>query len=188
MTVQPPFEDACDGFTPGCLDLTVRRGPGNTWLLGIDGREIRCAVGRSGVTADKREGDGATPIGRHALREAFYRADRIAPPQTSLKLTAMARDNGWCDDPADPNYNRPVKLPYPASHEEMWRDDHVYDLVVVIGYNDAPPVAGRGSAIFLHLCRDDFAPTAGCVAIPLAGMLQILPRLTPETAITVEPA
>lgn len=188
MSTEPPFEDACDGFSAGCLDLTVRPGPDGTWLLAFDGRAVRCAVGRSGVSADKREGDGATPVGRFLLREAFYRSDRIAPPQTGLKLTAIAPDDGWCDDPADPKYNRQVKLPYAASHEEMWRTDHVYDIVVPIGYNDAPPVSGNGSAIFLHLCRDDFAPTAGCVAIPLDDMLQILPRLSPETAITIEPA
>jgi len=186
MTSDTPIEDACDGFAPGCLDLTVRPGVDKTWILGIAGRQIRCAVGRSGVTADKREGDGATPAGRWLLREAFYRPDRIAPPQSALKLTPIAPDDGWCDDPGDPSYNRPIKLPYGASHEEMWRNDHLYDVVVAIGYNDDPPVPGKGSAIFLHLCRDDFGPTAGCVAIPLADMLDILPLLTPETAIVIE--
>jgi len=186
MTAEPPVEDACDGFTPGCLDLTVRLGDGNTWLLGFAGTEMRCAVGRSGISPDKHEGDGATPAGRYLLREAFYRPDRIAPPHTTLKLTALNPDDGWCDDPDHPSYNRLIKLPFPASHEEMWRTDQLYDLVIVIGYNDDPPVPGLGSAIFLHLCRDDFGPTAGCVAIPLADMLDLLPRLTPETAIAIE--
>jgi L,D-peptidoglycan transpeptidase YkuD (ErfK/YbiS/YcfS/YnhG family) len=179
------IEDACDGFTPGCLDLTVRPGPDKTWLLAIGGREMRCAVGRSGVTTDKHEGDGGTPAGRWFLREGFYRPDRVAPPQTALKLAPLAPTDGWCDAPDDPQYNRPVQLPYPASHEEMWRSDHLYDVVIVIGYNDSPPAPGRGSAIFLHLSHDDFGPTAGCIAIPLADMLAILPLLTPETVIDI---
>lgn len=108
----------------------------------------------------------------------------MTPPETALKLTALAENDGWCDAPDDPNYNRPVKLPYAAS-QEMWRDDGLYDVVVVIGYNDDPVVAGKGSAIFLHICRADYGPTAGCVAIPLAEMLpQPLPRLSAATRIT----
>jgi len=179
-----PFEDACDGFTVGCMDLTVRPGPDGTWLLAYDGHAIRCAIGRSGISATKHEGDGASPAGTYAIREGFFRPDRVAPPETALKLSPIAKDDGWCDAPDDPNYNLPVKLPYAASHEEMWRNDALYDVVVVIGYNDDPVVARKGSAIFLHICRDDYGPTAGCVAIPLAEMLALLPRLSAATRIT----
>ena len=130
-------------------------------------REVRCALGPGGVVAAaaKREGDGATPAGRWPWRRVLYRPDRAAPPTTGLPLQPLLPDDGWCDAPGDPAYNRPVKLPYPASAEIMWRDDALYDLVVVLGYNDDPPLAGHGSAIFLHCARTDFAPTQGCVAL-----------------------
>jgi L,D-peptidoglycan transpeptidase YkuD (ErfK/YbiS/YcfS/YnhG family) len=132
----------------------------------IDGAEVRCALGKGGVTpADaKREGDGASPLGVWPIRRLLYRPDRGLPP-TALPAAPIGPDDGWCDDPADPAYNRPVTLPYGASAERMWRDDGVYDLVVVLGHNDDPPVPGLGSAIFLHLARDGYAPTEGCVAL-----------------------
>lgn len=132
----------------------------------IDGAQVRCALGRGGVTpADaKREGDGASPLGVWPIRRLLYRPDRGLPP-TSLPAAPISPDDGWCDEPADPAYNRPVTLPYGASAERMWRDDGVYDLVVVLGHNDDPPVPGMGSAIFLHLARDGYAPTEGCVAL-----------------------
>lgn len=184
MSADTPVEDACDGFSVGCMDLTVRPGPDGIWLLAFDGHETRCAIGRSGISAAKREGDGASPAGTYALREGFFRPDRVTPPETALKLTPLSKDDGWCDAPDDPSYNRSVKLPYAASHEEMWREDGLYDVVVVIGYNDDPVVAGKGSAIFMHICREDYGPTAGCVAVPLGDMLTLLPRLSAATRIT----
>ncbi len=123
------------------------------------------AVGRAGVKADKQEGDSATPAGSFALLSIFYRPDRISPPVSSLPVKALAPNDGWVDEPSDPNYNRLVSLPYPASAEQMWRDDGLYDALVVIGYNIDPVVPGAGSAIFLHIAAPDFAPTAGCVAV-----------------------
>ena len=121
--------------------------------------EARCALGRGGVAAlaAKREGDGATPAGLWPMRRLFYRPDRIAAPATRLPSTALQESDGWCDAPADQAYNRAVKLPYAASAEHLWRDDEVYDLIVVLGYNDAPVIPGRGSAIFLHVARPDYA-------------------------------
>jgi L,D-peptidoglycan transpeptidase YkuD (ErfK/YbiS/YcfS/YnhG family) len=138
------------------------------------GVRLRCALGRGGVGRDKREGDGVTPEGSWAMRRVLYRADRIAPPRTSLPVSAIAPDDGWCDAPLDAAYNKPVRLPYPASAETLWRSDGVYDLIVPLGYNDAPVVAGVGSAIFLHLARPDFAATEGCVALALADFLTVL--------------
>ncbi|WP_439817334.1 L,D-transpeptidase family protein [Zavarzinia sp. CC-PAN008] len=148
---------------------------------------FRCAIGRGGFVVDKREGDGGTPVGTFALRRLCYRADRLAMPSTRLEVRAIRPDDGWCDDPASPAYNRPVRLPFAASHEEMWRDDHVYDLVVVLGHNDDPPVPGAGSAIFMHLARADYAPTAGCVALALPDLLQVLAVCGPEATITLGP-
>jgi len=150
------------------------------------GREtLRCALGRGGVRADKREGDGATPVGRFALRRVLWRADRLTQPGTGLPVSVIAPDDGWCDAPDDPAYNRPVKRPYPASHEELWREDGVYDVIVVMGHNDDPVVPGRGSAVFMHVARPDWEPTAGCVALALPDLLRLLKDCGPGTALTV---
>lgn len=159
--------------------------------LEADGLTFPCAVGRSGIVADKREGDGGTPTGRFPLRDLRFRPDRLPAPVTQLPTFEIARTDGWCDAPDDPAYNTPVSLPYPASAEHMWREDHAYDLVVVIGYNDDPVAPGKGSAIFMHLVKEldgDFTPTAGCVALKLKDMLTLLPRLSPTTQIEIAAA
>lgn len=135
---------------------------------------MRCALGWGGVSVQKREGDGATPAGAFVMRRVLYRPDREPPPQTRLPCLAIKPSDGWCDAPGDPAYNRPVHLPYPASAEELWRADHVYDLIVVLGYNDDPVVPGQGSAIFLHLATPDYGATAGCVALAHADLLAVL--------------
>ena len=158
---------------------------GDGWLE-AGGRRWRCALGRGGIRRDKREGDGATPVGSFALRRLLYRRDRLGEaPATALPAAAMARDDGWCDDPADTAYNRQVTLPFTASHEKLWRDDGLYDVVVVLGHNDEPPVPGLGSAIFLHVARPDYGPTEGCVALALEDLLELLARCGPETMLTV---
>lgn len=138
------------------------------------GTPVRVALGRSGVNAEKREGDGVTPAGRFRLRAVYYRADREAAPQTGLPAWAIDPGDGWCDAPADPLYNRPVRLPYPASCEHLWRKDGLYDLLVVLGHNDRPVTPGAGSAIFLHVAADGFAPTAGCVALAAADLRRLI--------------
>ncbi len=182
------LEPACDGFSIAPMQWTVRAWPEGGHILEADGFAMRCAIGRSGVRADKREGDGATPVGRWPLREAFYRPDRMPQPETRLKMTPLDPQAGWCDAPGDANYNRPVRLPYPASHEELWRADTIYDVIVVMGYNDDPVVDGKGSAIFLHLSRSDYSPTAGCVAVQLEDMMKLLALAGPGTEILVEGA
>ncbi|MDA1071213.1 MAG: L,D-transpeptidase family protein [Proteobacteria bacterium] len=149
------------------------------------GRTFACVLGAGGIVADKKEGDGGTPAGRWPLRRLLFRPDRGAPPQGILPVAAIAPDDGWCDDAGDPAYNRPVKLPFGASHEVMWRADHLYDLVVVVGHNDSPPVAGAGSAIFLHLARPDRGPTAGCVAFSRADLEAILVGLEADSHLLV---
>lgn len=134
--------------------------------LDLGGRRARCALGRGGVIAarEKTEGDGATPAGVWPLRHVLFRSDRGGAPKTALPASPIRRADGWCDDPSDPAYNRLVTLPYPARAEPLWRDDGLYDVVVILGHNDDPVVPGAGSAIFLHLARPDFTPTEGCVA------------------------
>jgi len=135
---------------------------------------MRCALGSGGISTQKHEGDGATPVGAFAMRQLLYRPDREARPRTALPITALKPEDGWCDAPADKAYNRPVRLPYPASAEQLWRDDHLYDLLVVLGYNDDPVVPGQGSAIFLHLAAPNFAPTGGCVALGRDDLLTVI--------------
>ncbi len=145
----------------------------NSLLQGA-GLMLRAVCGRAGVSAHKVEGDGATPLGRLELLRVMYRADRIKPPVCAVPLEPIGKFDGWCDDVSDAAYNRPVSLPYPASHEELWRADGVYDVIGVLGWNVAPVVPGRGSAIFLHVAAADFAPTAGCVALTLPDVLAAL--------------
>jgi L,D-peptidoglycan transpeptidase YkuD (ErfK/YbiS/YcfS/YnhG family) len=135
--------------------------------------------------AEKREGDGASPVGVWPIRRVLYRPDRGSAPVTAFPLAEIARDDGWCDAPTDPAYNQPVKLPYPASAEHMWLESGVYDIVVILGHNDSPPVPGLGSAIFLHLASDDYGPTAGCVAVSRADMLELLAKARPGDAVTI---
>lgn len=155
--------------------------------LDLGDRKVRCALGPAGVkpAADKREGDGASPAGVWPIREVWYRADRGPPPATAFRLHAIAEDDGWCDDPADPAYNRHVKLPYDASCERLWREDGIYDIVVVLGHNDDPPVPHLGSCIFLHLARPDFSPTQGCVAVERQDLEELLSRALPGDAVEI---
>lgn len=146
---------------------------------------LPCALGRSGTTRAKREGDGATPVGRFALLQAFWRADALRRPRTGLRLRAIQPDDLWCDAPGNRRYNRPVKKPYGASHEEMWRADRMYDAVVDIAWNRGPIRPGRGSAIFLHVARPGFEPTAGCVAVERGAIGRLLERLGPRTRIVI---
>lgn len=150
--------------------------------------EARCALGRCGITTNKREGDGATPAGALALRDVFFRPDRESPPATRLPLRAIRPEDGWCDDPASSEYNRLVRRPFPARHESLWRDDARYDLVVVLGWNDSPPVPGRGSAIFLHVAGEGYAPTEGCVAFARADLLRLLADCGPGDRLIVSPS
>jgi len=138
--------------------------------------KFKCSLGRGGVIAanEKNEGDGASPIGVWKLRRVFFREDKVSPPATDLPIVPILEHDGWCDDPADPLYNRPVTLPYSASHEKMWRDDDVYDIVVELGHNDDPPIPGLGSAIFLHLARSNYEPTEGCVALSETDLRAVL--------------
>jgi L,D-peptidoglycan transpeptidase YkuD (ErfK/YbiS/YcfS/YnhG family) len=138
--------------------------------------QVRCALGKGGIVPaiDKREGDGASPIGNWPIRRVMFRADKLAPPHTSLPLTDIQPQDGWCDSADDDNYNLPVTHPYSASAERLWRDDDVYDVVVVLGHNDDPVVAELGSAIFMHVARPDYTPTEGCVALAKDDLLALL--------------
>lgn len=157
------------------------------------GTRFDCAIGRTGVIAPEKkiEGDGKTPLGTFALREVFYRADRVAAPATGLPVRVLTPETCWSEDPARPDYNTEISLPTdagtPAGIDRMTRADHVYDITVIIGYNDAPPVAGRGSAIFMHVARPGYTPTAGCVALAESDLRAVLEKLTVGSTITIKP-
>jgi len=147
---------------------------GSDGLLHFQAGIYRCAIGKGGRRADKREGDGATPIGLLPLRRLLYRADRLAPPRSGAPVAPIAPDDGWCDDPTHADYNTHIRLPHPARHEELWRADGIYDVIGVLGWNDAPVARGRGSAIFLHIARPGFSPTEGCIALEQRDLLRVL--------------
>lgn len=149
-------------------------------------RSWPCAIGRSGITDNKREGDGATPAGCWPFRRVLYRPDRVAAPATMLPVSPLTPDDGWCDDVLDPLYNQPVRLPYPGRHERLWREDSLYDVIVILGHNDAPPVAGRGSAIFLHVAGPGYPPTEGCVALAVADLQVVLAAIDGGSRICIE--
>lgn len=159
-------------------------------ILKFGSKTYRCALGKSGVADEKKEGDNKSPAGRFGLRSIYYRYDKLRQPiYSKVPLFATLKEDGWCDDPNDKAYNQSVMLPYHASAESLWRDDDLYDVLVVLGYNDAPIVPGKGSAIFIHVAKDldddDYLGTEGCVSLKKSDLLEILPELTPDTSLEI---
>ncbi|WP_044829864.1 L,D-transpeptidase [Thalassospira sp. HJ] len=156
-------------------------------ILRVGDHEFRCALGKNGITdaETKTEGDGKSPAGRWQLRYVMYRADRRPCPRTKLPVTTISFSDGWCDDPKHPYYNCPVRLPFDASHEKLYREDDVYNIIVVLGHNDDPPVPGKGSAIFMHIAKPDYSGTEGCVALAEKDLETLLGLAGYETFITI---
>lgn len=154
------------------MTATAHVGPDG--LLRFRGETLRCVLGAGGIRAEKREGDGATPVGLLPLRRVLFRADRGPRPACAVPAEPIAPEDGWCHDPAHADYNRQVRLPHPGRHERLWREDAVYDVIAVLGWNDAPARPGRGSAIFLHLARPGLPPTEGCIALPGPELRRLL--------------
>ncbi|TPI11141.1 L,D-transpeptidase [Mesorhizobium sp. B4-1-1] len=176
-------------FLPKALRvLVVRARPGNPaqGFLQAGKTVFPCALGRGGITANKHEGDGATPLASMRILSGYYRGDHFAGGRrTRLPMAPIGPDLGWCEVPDDRNYNRPVKIPYGASHERMKRGDRLYDVCLVLDWNIAPRRRGRGSAIFFHLARPGFTPTQGCVAVTARTMTRLLPLLSDRTVVRV---
>jgi L,D-peptidoglycan transpeptidase YkuD (ErfK/YbiS/YcfS/YnhG family) len=174
------------GVRPLCL-VTVRAAAGQRtrgWLT-AGGQTIKVALGHGGIRADKREGDGGTPKGTFRPLRLWWRADRHPRPATFLAVRAIGPEDAWCEDPSDRHYNQPVRLNSKQRGDRLKRNDHLYDFIVEIDHNTHPRIAGRGSAVFLHLARKDFSPTAGCVSMTRSAMLRLLKRLGPETKIVI---
>jgi L,D-peptidoglycan transpeptidase YkuD (ErfK/YbiS/YcfS/YnhG family) len=174
-------------FRPPRTIIDVRRRPGKTGqgILTLGGLNFRCSLGKGGISALKREGDGATPLSRLRMLAGYYRTDGVVRRRDRLRLTRIGPDLGWCDAAGDRNYNRPVPLPYPASHERMRREDHLYDVCIVLDWNIRPRRRNRGSAIFLHLARPGYLPTEGCIALSPRDMERLLPILSTDTVFRV---
>jgi L,D-peptidoglycan transpeptidase YkuD (ErfK/YbiS/YcfS/YnhG family) len=153
--------------------------------INCPGGPFACALGRAGIYQHKREGDGATPAGVFPLRRVLYRPDRGDPPTTLLPVAPISPEDGWCDDPTDAAYNTQVRLPHGGRAERLWRDDHLYDLVVVIGHNDDPVVAGTGSAIFIHVAATNFAATEGCIALDRPDLEHLIALAGPGDVIAI---
>ncbi len=175
------------GPKPGLARLIVRARPGKPTqgLLVAGNMVFPCALGRGGISAGKREGDGATPLASMRILSGYFRADHVAARRTRLRMTPISDDLGWCEVPGDRNYNRPVRIPYGASHETMRRTDRLYDCCLVLDWNISPRRRGRGSAIFFHLARPGFTPTQGCVAVTAKVMARLLPYLSDRTVLQV---
>jgi L,D-peptidoglycan transpeptidase YkuD (ErfK/YbiS/YcfS/YnhG family) len=168
-------------------NLDVRTRPGNRrqgWLL-AGSQPIKVALGSGGIKAGKREGDGATPAGCYRLVRLWWRADRIPRPRTMLPARPITAGDGWCEDPSDRRYNRPIRLSSCQPGDRLARMDALYDLVIEIDHNQRPRIAGRGSAVFIHVARADMTPTAGCVSMPAGTLMRLLARLGPKTTITI---
>lgn len=151
----------------------------------LGAKRWRCTVGEGGIREDKVEGDAATPAGEYPLRRVYFRNDRLVLPKVRLPARPISEHDGWCDDPRSPTYNRLVHVPNDWSAEKMWREDGLYDLVVVVGYNDDPPEGEWGSAIFLHVAREDYAPTRGCVAFSQADLTELVTMIGPTTKLRI---
>ncbi len=168
------------------IQVHIRPGTGQRkGVLRAGNMVFPCALGKGGVRADKREGDGATPRTVLRIRGIWWRQDQGIRPQTPIKVRPTRSKDGWCDAPRDRNYNRPVILPYGASHEHMWRDDSLYALVVELNWNDFPRKRGKGSAIFMHIARENYHPTEGCIALKINHLRRLLLKLSPLTHIIV---
>jgi len=164
-------------------DHTGRKSRGT---LRFGNRVYNCALGREGLHTEKVEGDGVSPIGTYPLRTVLYRPDRISAIETGLSTAPIRQDSGWCDDPTKPDYNKPITFPFDGNAEHLWRNDNLYDVIVVLGHNDDPVVAGAGSAIFMHVAGSDYPPTEGCVALAISDLLEVLSQCSNLTTITLK--
>jgi len=168
--------------------LAVRRKPAqrSRGVLKAGPLALPVALGRAGIKANKREGDGATPRGAFHLKRLWWRADRHPRPATLLPVRRIKPDDGWCEDTADRHYNQAIKVPPRSKADRLARKDPLYDFIIEIDHNTRPRVAGRGSAVFIHVARPGFAPTAGCVALTMNSLRRLLARIGPRTKIVVE--
>ena len=170
------------------MDILVDSSAMLTWTDALGtAHTVRCALGRGGIAVKQGEGDGITPVGSFFLLSVMVRDDRLALPKTALGVSTINKNDGWCDDPTSPDYNSPITLPHSASHEKLYRDDAIYDVIIDVDYNRTERIAGKGSAIFIHVARPACPPTEGCVALALNDLLELLKSCDGDTRLIISP-
>jgi len=147
--------------------------------------KFRCALGKAGIQKKIKEGDNITPKGTYKILSIYYRQDRIKKINCSIKKIKITKKIGWCDDSKSKYYNKQIKLPCRLSHEILYRKDHIYDIVCVINYNINPIIKRKGSAIFLHVAKNKYQQTKGCIALKKNHLLQLLPLINKNTKIKI---
>ena len=171
--------------TLSTIQVVARPGRRSLGWLRAGSAVVPVALGRGGIKADKREGDGATPRGRFRAVRLWFRGDRLQRPRTLLPVQAIRRADAWCEDPADRRYNRSFRRSANEPGDRLWRHDALYDIFLELDHNTRPRVAGRGSAVFVHIARPGLAPTAGCIALRRHDLLALIGRITRKTRIIV---
>ena len=154
-------------------------------ILSFNDTSFKCAIGKNGVSNNKVEGDGCTPAGTFSLGQIYYRKDRIVLPNLNILTTVIERRFGWCDDINSQNYNKIISFPFKQSAEILFREDNIYDILCVINYNQNPVIKNKGSAIFLHIAKDNYSGTEGCIAINKEDLIQLLSKITAKTNIKI---
>src|ERR1700733_6333196 len=185
LGIRPGKASRMRRISVAAIHVTARPGRPSQGLVRAGSWSVPVALGRAGVRANKREGDGATPRGRFRPTRLWWRADRGRRPQTLLPTRRIGPADAWCEHPADRRYNRPFIRSASDPGDRLWREDDLYDLIIEIDHNTRPRIAGRGSAVFIHLARPGFGPTAGCVAMPVAVLRRLVRRIGPNTRIVI---
>ena len=170
------------------MDIRVNSSAMLVWTDALGATHtVPCALGCGGIAVKQSEGDGITPIGNFALLSVMVRDDRLALPETTLSISTINKNDGWCVDPGSPDYNSPITLPHSECHEKLCRDDALYDVIVDVDYNRTETIAGKGSAIFIHVAQPTYSPTEGCVALALKDLLELLKSCDSDTRLIISP-
>jgi L,D-peptidoglycan transpeptidase YkuD (ErfK/YbiS/YcfS/YnhG family) len=162
--------------------MIIVKAPGN---LKYKNFRFRCAIGNSGIKKKIKEGDNITPKGKFKVLKIYYRSDRIKEFSTNIKKIKIKKNMGWCDDPKSSLYNKEIKLPFNFSHEKLYRNDHLYDLILVLNYNTSPIKKNKGSAIFFHIANKSYKKTKGCVALKKADLINLVSKIKKNTIIKI---
>jgi L,D-peptidoglycan transpeptidase YkuD (ErfK/YbiS/YcfS/YnhG family) len=162
--------------------MIIVKAPGNLKYKSLG---FRCSIGKSGIKKKIKEGDNITPKGKFKIIKIYYRSDRVKKFSTNIKTIKIKRNMGWCDDPKSSLYNKEIKLPFDFSHEKLYRNDRIYDLLVVLNYNTKPIIKNKGSAIFIHITRQNYKKTSGCVAIKKVHLIKLIKTIKKNTRVLI---
>ena len=147
--------------------------------------KLKCSVGKSGITNKKKEGDNKTPRGKFRFKYILYRKDRIINLITKLKTVKIKKNMGWCDDVESKYYNQLIKIPFKHSYEKLWLRENIYDIILVLNYNMDPVIKNKGSAIFLHIAKNKYQPTKGCISISKSNIKLLVNKLSLKSKLII---